>query len=114
MKYAILPAALLALALAPRLSRAEPVPALSRMFEEQLDSMEAAMAPSDAQPGLVSGGPTDSPEDAWYFRAFLLRARFQAGFSVPGFAKFVVVPEAEFVWQRDWPDGWAAYAPKAN
>jgi hypothetical protein len=110
MRYAILPT-VLALALAPQLSRAEQVPALSQMFEEQLSSMETAIAAAP-EAGLMTSGATDSPEDAWYFRTFLLRTRFQAGFQIPGFVKFVVVPEVEMVWQRDFPDGWGAYAPK--
>lgn len=100
----------------PVAARAEPVQALSNMIEQQLNSMQQAMAAPSSDPRVgqtvIERGAGETSGEVWYFKNFLLRARCEAGFSVPGFASLVVVPEAEFTFQHDIPDGMTPYTPQ--
>jgi hypothetical protein len=49
--------------------------------------------------------------DQEYFQHFWIKIQLSAGFSLPGFATFQIVPSVELLWRRYNPDGWDTYHP---
>lgn len=95
-------------------SQAAPIPALMEILDDTFSETEAAMEKAEPQeppffsPGEFSSELVSRPAPAhtctllgdFEFSVFWLRIRANAGFEVPGFAKILVVPEMELLWQK--------------
>jgi len=96
----------------PPLARAAPIPELMQYLEEEMSTLDNAIASSEANstPAELKG----NGEEQLYFMNFWLRIRPRIGFSVPGLVKVDIIPEAEILWQREIPGSWEVYNPPRN
>lgn len=91
-------------------AHAAPVAELERYLDQEIGRMDDAVA--SASSAELNGTDQSQNTEAWFLRSFFLRVRGKAGFEIPGIAKIEIIPEAEMLWQRPLPDGWASYKPK--
>ncbi|MCC7442968.1 MAG: hypothetical protein IT285_15150 [Bdellovibrionales bacterium] len=79
---------------------------------ERSDALAAFVSEALSRDSVMESVACDRGADEdWRLLSLLLRLRAQVGFEVPGFAKLVIQPEAELVWQRPAPQGWGSYHP---
>lgn len=89
-------------------------------FSAQIAEFENAIQDSAQAPDVDSVIGNESPRSVdrsmsgrpeFYFRNFFVKTRVTAAFEIPGIMKLAIVPETEFLWQRDWPAGYVSYRP---
>ncbi|MBI3556954.1 MAG: hypothetical protein HY074_11880 [Deltaproteobacteria bacterium] len=96
--------AMLGLSLA---AQAAAVPELERFLDREVGRLDDAVAGSVS----ASEQPAAS-EEAWFLRNFFLRVKPRVTLAIPGLSKLEIIPEAEILWQRALPEGWAVYKPR--
>jgi hypothetical protein len=81
---------------------------LSSFLQEQLVEFQTTLNDSPT----CSFSPT-SPQanQDWYFRRIWLRVRAKTGVDIPGLASIQLIPEVEFLWEQNYPEGWEKYKP---
>ncbi len=90
-------------------THAASVPELERFLDQEVGRLDDAVASAD------SVRSTDLPEpgnEAWFLRNFFLRVKPRVTLAIPGLTKLEIIPEAEMLWQRALPEGWAVYKPR--
>jgi hypothetical protein len=104
----LLTAALLAL-LSGTSAHAESNEDLTRYLRDEIAQMQESVDQCTLDRAVES---SDDPSENWFYRRFWIRVRAKAAFQVPGLAKLEIVPETELLWERELPEGWAAYKPR--
>ncbi len=84
------------------LSFAETAPSLHEAIQAQIAEVENALSKS---------ADNEIIDESWYFQNLWIRSRLSVGFALPGLASIAVVPELEFLIQRDLPEEWQIYHP---
>jgi hypothetical protein len=55
--------------------------------------------------------PASLVKESYFLRRLLLRIRPSIGINIPEIAAFQIIPEAEFIWEKQNPDNWEIYRP---
>ena len=86
-------------------SYADPIPELMASLDQELSTLEAAIATS-GETAEVTGEDED-----WYARNFWIRIQPRVVFTIPAFVEIDLIPEMQMLVQRPFPGGWASYMP---
>ena len=97
-----------------RIAEAKYSEALAKKIELQVSAAESALNATEEkeEPYRFPNLPDPyNPDRYWYFMNIWVRLRPYGGVAFPWIAQINIVPEFDFLWQRQPPEGWSVYRP---